>query len=237
MAIQRHEYSNLQALDVGLANWVAQGLKTQIVDNGRATLAVSGGSTPMGFLQKLSQAEIDWQSVDIILVDERWVDEHNERSNARMVKACLLQNQAAKARFHPMYNGVDRPEDAVAGLEILYRALPIDVIVLGMGLDGHTASLFANSENFQAAIDLANSSTIIAMPLPGEDVARMSLTLSAIASAKNMAIHITGNDKLAVFAGAVDGANELPISTVLQNTPRVDLFWSAQDISSKRDLS
>ncbi len=227
MVIQRHEFSNLKALDASLADWVSQNLKTQIIENGRATLAVSGGSTPMVFLQQLSHAEIDWQSVDVILVDERWVNEEDDRSNARMVKACLLQNKAANARFHPMYNGADRPESAVTDVDTVYSKLPIDVIVLGMGLDGHTASLFAKGKNYEVAIDPTNSSTIIAMPLPGEDVARMSLTLPAITGAKNIAVHITSHKKREVFDTALGGESNLPISMVLQNTQTADLFWSA----------
>lgn len=129
-----------EALAATLARDVAEELERAIEAKGRATLAVSGGTTPKLFFEKLSEIDIPWARVSVTLVDERQVPETSERSNARLVRTHLLRNRAAAARFVPL---VDNPDAE--------KIPSFDVAVLGMGNDGHTASFFPGGDSLAEA--------------------------------------------------------------------------------------
>ena len=127
----------------GLANDVAEQLRAAISARGEATLVVSGGRSPVAFFQNLAKQGLDWSKVTISLADERWVPVEHADSNAGLLKKYLLQGPAAKAKFLSLYAAAANLEDAAEQADRLLAELPaIDVLVLGMGDDGHTASLF-----------------------------------------------------------------------------------------------
>ena len=141
----RRTFKDKTQLAEALAEAVAANLKTGIKAKGQASLAVSGGSTPMRFFKALStRADVEWDKVTVTLVDERWVDEASERSNARLVRANLLQGRAAIAHFVPLYQGGSLDEAAIArtNAALLNVPQPLDAAVLGMGNDGHTSWYF-----------------------------------------------------------------------------------------------
>jgi len=214
------------ALDVG--NKVEQAIR----ERGRAAIAVSGGSTPVPFFVALSQRVLDWSRVVISLVDERWVDPAHADSNERLVRLHLLINQAAKARFVGLHDGCDSVEAAVAGCEKRLReqVMPLDVVVLGMGDDGHTASLFPGAAGLHDALDLNREALCAAVVPPAARHPRMTLTLKALVDTRHLLVHITGSSKRVVLENAlVDGlVNKAPVAAVfLQSRVPVSVYWAA----------
>ena len=138
-----------------IAEEVAGRLSAAVEERGSASLVVSGGRTPEALFQRLSRAEIPWSKVTVTLADERWVPESDPDSNAALVKRTLLQGRAAEARFLPLYGGEETPEAGQAACEQRLEEIerPFDLVLLGMGEDGHTASLFPGAETLQAALD------------------------------------------------------------------------------------
>lgn len=152
--IHFHHAPNAALLAKELADFVAQRLRTGVSERGRALLVLSGGSTPVPFFEALAQCDLDWSRVTITLADERWVPEEHADSNARLVKAYLLQGRAAQANWVPLFNDEVTPQGGQAAIEQTLAGLcwPADVVVLGMGGDGHTASLFPYAPELPAAL-------------------------------------------------------------------------------------
>lgn len=201
-----------------LANSVAKTLSSCLQEKNNACLAVSGGTTPIEFFQCLNQHDLEWSNITVLLVDERWVSPDDEASNEKLVREHLLQNKASQAYFLGLKNSAKLPSEGIMDCETQLRTQidHIDVVVLGMGSDGHTASWFSKSVQLTALLD-ANTS---AWCLPVEDdflpQPRMSLTWRFIKRAEKIYLHFNGNDKNAVFEQACKGRTEqLPVSHVL----------------------
>jgi 6-phosphogluconolactonase len=210
----------------GLAERVATELEAALRARGRALLAVSGGSTPKRFFAELSKAAIDWRAVEITLADERWVPASDERSNARLVREQLLVNAAVAARFLPLQRDGLTPETGAAALEREFAArLPIDVLVLGMGNDGHTASLFPGGDQLDLALDPAGTRMLLPMHAPGAPEPRITFTLPALVAAKHLHLHIEGAAKQTVLREAL-ARGALPIAKVLAACERPVDVWT-----------
>lgn len=232
MTIKRHDYETREALAEGLAAGVAAVLAGGIATRGQAVLAVSGGSTPKRLFQLLSQTQIDWEHVTIVLVDERYVPETHERSNAALVRQNLMRGPAALARLEPFFEeGFDARQAApriAPRLAVLPR--PFDVAILGMGTDGHTASFFPGADRLAEALDPEGAEPIIAIEAPGAGEPRLTLTLPWLADARLLALHIEGEEKRAVLERALEPgpAEDLPVRAIL-NAPReqpLQVFWA-----------
>jgi 6-phosphogluconolactonase len=225
----RRTFAGKDELALALADTVAEQLKAGLAARGAAVLAVSGGSTPARFFAALAQrADIGWNMVTVTLVDERWVDETSERSNARLVNANLLQGPAAKARFVPLYQGGDAPTpDAIVRASARIEALgPIDVAILGMGNDGHTASFFPGGDTLAEA--LTTNAPVLAIRAPGAGEPRVTLSLRRLLAADNVYLHIEGEEKAGVLDQALgEGSDqEMPVRAVLhQDQKPVTIFW------------
>ncbi|MCP5012357.1 MAG: 6-phosphogluconolactonase, partial [Aestuariibacter sp.] len=148
MALIESVYESAEALNTAFADDIARLLSDAIASRGKASLMVSGGRTPLPLFQALCNADIDWSNVDVSLVDERWVDEQDDASNTKLVKQNLMVGKAAAARFVDMKSAESDAADAVLDCEARLATMsqPFDVLILGMGEDGHTASLFPCSE-------------------------------------------------------------------------------------------
>lgn len=229
MALTINSYSNPDALTEAFADALTKILQTGIQVRGRASLVVSGGRTPLALFQRLSQTDIDWSKVDVTLADERWVDESDDASNTRLVKANLLTGNAAAANFVPLKNQAGDAADGVADAEagIASMATPFDALILGMGEDGHTASLFPCSEQVNDGLDMNSGRTCIAVTPTTAPHQRISLTLPAILNSRNIFLHLTGERKKQVLTEALEGATEAqkPVTAVVNRAP-VTLMWA-----------
>ena len=224
-------FASSAALADALAERVSSALKARLARDKRAALAVSGGRTPVRFFQALSSRQMDWGRVDITLVDERWVDENAERSNARLVRSYLLQNAAIVAHWVPLVTNDREPEDGLAavGARIAALPLPFAAVVLGMGEDGHTASFFPKGDRLATALDLAAPQFVEAMRAPAAAEPRITLTLPVLARADLIALHIEGEPKRRVFMQAeIPGpVEDMPIRAILQAAQQpVEVFWA-----------
>jgi len=230
--MKRHDYATRSDLAQALAAGVAAVLAGGIATRGEAILAVSGGSTPKLFLQTLAQAEIDWSRVTVCLVDERWVPDTSPRSNAAFLRENFLRGPAAAARLELFHEDGLTAEEAEPELTRRFGGLPrpFDAVILGMGGDGHTASFFPGGDNLARALDLESHEAVVAMRAPGAGEPRVTLTLSRLADARFLALHIEGEEKRRTLDAALaDGpAEALPVRAVLRlerNEP-LQVFWA-----------
>ena len=162
-----------------------------------------GGTTPARFLRALSAQDIDWGKVSVTLTDERFVDEESERSNTRLLKETLLHGKAAAATLVPMVAKGAAPEDVLGGLVGgLKPALPLDVVVLGMGADMHIASLFPGADKLAEAL-LDNAPALMPMRAEGAGEPRITLTAPVLRAAKAVHLLITGPAKLEALQQAL----------------------------------
>jgi 6-phosphogluconolactonase len=224
----RRDFADRQQLADALAEAVAGNLKAGVAATGNASLAVSGGTTPVLFLKALAaRNDVPWDSVIVTLVDERWVPETSDRSNARLVKDNLLQGRAADAMFVPLYQGGDTPDPAAAGHAQGSVSQPLDAVVLGMGNDGHTASFFPGGDNLSEA--LTGEGPVVAMRAPGAGEPRVTLTLKRLLSARALYLHIEGEEKARTLEKALgEGPVEaMPVRAILRETSTpLTIYWS-----------
>ena len=206
------DFANSAELAGALAADVAGRLRAAIANRGHALLALSGGTTPQGFLRALARQQLEWPRVVVTLCDERWVPPQNERSNARLVHETLLQGAASAGRFVPLYVDAPDPESGIARVAAAIAALPlpIDVAVLGLGLDGHTASLFPDGDRIDAALDAEGAALVLPMRSLSAGEPRITLSLPVLAAARSLYLQIEGPEKKQVFARIVNGEGAPP---------------------------
>ncbi|WP_234188910.1 6-phosphogluconolactonase [Shinella sp. NM-101] len=231
MSAEMHEFRDGAALAEALADRVSAALADGIAARGRATIAVSGGSTPKAFFRALAARDIDWSEVTVTLVDERFVPADNPRSNHLLVADNLLQGKAKAACFLPLYRDAGSAQEAakIASAAVASLGHPFDVVILGMGTDGHTASFFPGGSNLAEAISAATPRGVITMEAEGAGETRLTLTFASLQDARLLVLHIEGQGKKDVLAAATgDGPEtDMPIRAVLRRaaTP-VDIYWA-----------
>ena len=225
-----HDFANSTELADALAADVAGQLRVAIAARGCALLALSGGTTPLQFMRALSRQRLDWPRVIVTLCDERWVPPRHERSNARLVRENLLQGAASAARFVPLYVDAPDPDSGLAQVAAQVSALPLplDAAVLGLGLDGHTASLFPDGDRIDAALDARGAALVLPMRSPSAGEPRITLTLPVLAAARNLYLHIEGPDKKRVLARIVrgEGSRQSPLPALMQHAGApLTVYW------------
>jgi 6-phosphogluconolactonase len=229
MTIDRRSFADKPTLAKELAEAVADRIRYAIAERGSASIAVSGGSTPGKFFQVLGKTkDIDWSKVSVTLVDERWVDETSDRSNALLVNEKMLQGPAATAHFVPLYSGGSEPDAAgVARTNALVGTLPkpFAAVILGMGNDGHTASFFPGGDTLAEA--LSGEGPTLAIRAPGAGEPRITFTLPRLLETEGLYLHIEGEEKAQVLETALgDGAVEdMPIRAVLRSGAPLAIYW------------
>ena len=228
---QVQRFADMESLSQELASQLARSLAAAIDMRGLASLVVSGGKTPVRLFEVLRAQPLDWSRVCIALADERWVDVKDTGSNERLVRDVLMRDKAAGARFLGLKNGAPTPDlGAVSAWETFARVpRPFDAVVLGMGDDGHTASLFPGSPNLPNALNLGNAAGCLGMWAPVAPHPRMSLNLSALLDSRRIVLSIPGEGKWPVYlAVSADGPTEdMPVRAVLrQSRVPVEVMWS-----------
>lgn len=227
---QINEFEQRELLDVALADKVAAILTAAVESKGKASIAVSGGSTPKGFFQALSKKKLVWQAITITLADERWVDITSSDSNTKLVHENLLQNEAVNANFFHLKQGDSLNTEILADLNLAanQQLLPLDVLILGMGEDGHTASLFPCSDEITQCL-ATDSAALIKVTPKSAPYQRISFSFAALSQSKNTFLHISGASKKQVLATAIAGqeCREMPIRAFLQ-APDVNtqVYWA-----------
>jgi 6-phosphogluconolactonase len=225
------KFPDIEALSRALADEIAAGLRTALAARRLASLVVSGGKSPIRMFELLRAEELDWSSVCVALADERWVDPSDPASNEKLVRDVLLKGPAAAARFLGLKNGAPTPDmGAVSAWETFARVpRPFDAVVLGMGDDGHTASLFPGSPNLPNAIDPAAAAGCVGMRAPVAPRPRLSLNLSALLDSRRIILAINGDAKWRTYlaASAPGPVPDMPVRAVLRQTRTpVEVMWS-----------
>lgn len=226
------EFVSEQVLNQQFAEKIATTLSQGIQAHGKASLVVSGGRTPLGLFGALTQQNIAWDKVMITLADERWVDANDDASNEKLVRENLLQGNVSAAQFIGLKNAHYSPFEGALDTEQALTEIvrPFDVVVLGMGDDGHTASLFPGAENLGPALAMDSGRVCMGMTPLTAPKDRITLTLPALLNSRHIYLHLVGGNKREVYQRALQGSdvNEMPIRALLQQvqTP-VDVYWTA----------
>ncbi len=224
--VQACAHNDAEQLAQSMAVRVADALREAIAGRGQATLVVSGGRSPVPFFEALAQQDLPWAQVRVSLADERWVPVNHAASNEALVRRHLLRGAAAEARFLSLYQVAGNLEQAAELADAAVAELaPIDVLVLGMGDDGHTASLFPNSPNLSQALQPGCARRVLPMLAPSEPAQRLSLTLPVLASARLPLLAIQGQAKLNILNAALQPGEitELPIRAFLHSP--LEIHW------------
>jgi len=212
------EYPDREMMMIDLANQLAGELNSTLLNHDRASFAVPGGTTPGPVFDTLSATHLPWDRVQVFLTDERWVPEDDDRSNTRLLRERLITDQAAVADYLPLYSATDMPEASIDALaETLAPALPISVLLLGMGADGHIASLFPGADRLTDALD-AHAPPLMALRASGAPEPRITLTAPVLEGAMSTHILITGPEKRAALEQARHKTPEqAPVRVVWSN--------------------
>ncbi len=217
-----------------LAGMTADSLRRAIAEQGRAALALSGGSTPAGLYAALSKCDLDWSSVTAALVDERWTPPGEDGSNETFVRNTFQQNAAQDVRVLGLWSDAASPVAGLTTAQSRYGALksPLDVVILGLGPDGHTASWFPHAEGLEHALrrDGPRLAAVTAKqsPVAGRHLKRMTMTLGAVRDARFICLMMTGAEKRGVFARALEDGpvEDMPVRAILRARPDLLAAWA-----------
>lgn len=219
------EYPDRDFLMMKAADQIASELRSALGHEERVTFVVPGGTTPGPIFETLAGVDLDWARVDILLTDERWVPEDSDRSNARLVRSRLLKDRAAAATFHTFWRDTPGPEAALDELTaMLAPLLPPNVLLIGMGDDMHCASIFPDGDQRDAAL-ATDAPPVLAMRRPGEEGARVTLTMPVLTESMSIHLLITGEDKRLALRQAQDlPQKDAPVAAILANAT---VHWAA----------
>lgn len=218
------------------AIWASRAADTiaEYLDYGNATrsassLLVPGGTTPQPIFDRLSAMPLEWAKVHVGLTDERWVRASHTASNEHLVRHHLMRNEASSAQFHPLYSNKSRPSAGLSEAERSINSMPqpFDVVLLGMGTDGHFASLFPGLPETRAGLNLRNPDLCVAVDKQQNGYARISLTLTALLNSRLILLAISGRPKRTVALQALAGTSDTPIATLLSHRKDdLEILWT-----------
>jgi len=226
-----YEFSSTQDLVVRLSDQITLCLDQEIQQRGSAVLAVSGGNSPKALYSHLRNQVLDWEKVTIVLVDERCVPTSHIDSNETMIRDYLLQGHAAQAQFVGWITDEDDLTEAANKANARFKklTLPLSVVILGMGDDGHTASWFADAPEYSTLIDSEREPAVCAAKPSTAPHSRLTMNYSAVVNTKHMFLQIQGEQKKNVLERALLNATEyvLPISQLLGEDSPLKIYWAS----------
>jgi 6-phosphogluconolactonase len=218
----------LQALKAALLSSIKQSIKAK----DQCAIALAGGGTPQPLYRELSHCKLPWYKLTVTLTDERWVSTDHQDSNQNMITQCLLNQAGSELKFIPLKNNYASAieGEAVCEASLSTQIKQLDVVVLGMGDDGHFASIFPDTDNVSVLLDQSTQQKCMAVSPPGKQ-ARMSLTLSYLLTAKVIYLLITGDKKKQIIDDVMSNrysSQQYPVSILLnQQVCPVHIYWNA----------
>lgn len=225
--IIEHKFKTRELASAALAEEVLRKLGQKLDAQGKVHFAVSGGSTPVRFLQHLSRSPLDWQNVVVHLTDERWVAASHVESNERMLHDTLKQRCAAAVEVAPIFRQDLSAEERCLELHSEFPDVGLATIVLGMGVDGHFGSLFADADNVEALLDIDEPRRYAAISTEASPHQRISMTLSTMLATDQLHLFFFGEEKLTVYEDAKSGNYAYPVAALLaQRRVPVNVYWA-----------
>lgn len=222
-------FDTREQASIAAAKHIATALDRRLQEQKAASLVVSGGTSPVQCFEALRHANIDWSRIGIIPSDERWVPGEHDDSNDKLVRNNLLLNGAASADLLPFYSTESTVEERAAALdkEIRFAPFPFACSLLGMGTDGHFASLFPDAENLEEGLDLESSKLCLPVQTEASPYPRISLTLAALSRSDEIVLLIFGDDKRKIYEKAKAGNARYPVTRLLrQKRAPVNVYWA-----------
>lgn len=230
MSHEESFFPDRKRLFVGLCHDFSDRLADIIAKRRKASLALAGGTTPGPLYEALSNLPLKWEKVSVTLTDERWVSPEDPASNEWLVRDLLLKRRAASATFYGFKtNHAKATGGAAIAEKRISPIMPFDICLLGMGPDGHIASLIPGAEGYDAAVDVANTKRVAGVHAEGAagSPERMTLTVSGILSSRRIILLFMGQDKLNLFNEAKEGRGASPVRDLLaQKKTPVHAFWA-----------
>lgn len=229
MSITEHRIESETELISTLADDLEAELNEAVATRGSASMVVSGGKTPQPLFTELARRKIAWNKITITLADERWVDVSSKDSNEAMIRKTLLTGAAAEASFVPLKNSAASAREGQQACNRIIASLPrpFDVVILGMGEDGHSASLFPGIT--RRALDTGSSVSCLSVNPENAPHERMTLTASALLDSRKIVLHISGSKKWQIYqkAASAEFSDDYPVSVFLnQNQVPVCVYWN-----------
>mgnify|MGYP002395166892 CR=1 FL=1 len=228
--MSEHHFANTSELDAALAQRVAEQLNSAINERDQATLVLSGGSTPKGLFAHLSKTPLAWDKVTILLADERWVAATHADSNERLVREALLTDRAASAKFLSLVGHYPNTDiNLLAVNSALSTLAQFDVVILGMGTDGHTASLFPCAAELEAGLT-TDADALMVTPTTAPHQ-RISLSKQRLRNTALGLLHIVGDDKREVLTTARNDGDKhrYPILNFVDEAPAFEVWWAPKN--------
>ncbi len=215
------------AASAAAATRIAELLEYRLEHQPRASLVVSGGTSPLDCFRALARTPLEWDRVEVLLSDERWVPPDNEDSNEKLAREALLVDAAAAAELKPVYAEGMTPEQRCDDLQDPLPVLPFSCSLIGMGADGHFASLFPDADNLDLGLNVESGRLYIPVATEASPHPRVSMTLAGISRSDEIVLLFFGEEKLAVYEQAREDANGFPVSKLLrQKRAPVRVFWA-----------
>ena len=222
-----HYFETREEASKAAAKRIAGLLSKRLENNDEASLVVSGGTSPAGCLAALAGVGLDWNRVQVLLSDERWVPPDHDDSNERLVRETLLVGEASAASLLSVYSQDVSPEERCDELQDPLPALPFACSLIGIGTDGHFASLFPDADNLDFASDVECGRLYVPIDTAASPHRRISMTLAGISRSDEVALLFFGEEKLEVYNEAKASSNGHPLARLLrQKRAPVRLFWA-----------
>lgn len=224
-----HEYESRSDAAIAAGKRIINALHRRLETHEEAAVVVSGGTTPAPVFSYMTHKELEWHRIHVLLSDERWVPADHPESNEKMLRDALKRSRASYAQITSFFDADNSPGDRCGELQKVLEGLPLPFtsVLLGMGDDGHFASLFPDAGNLQEALDLQSSSAFVSVDTGSSPHKRISMTLAALLRCDEILLLISGAEKRAVLEQAADPGSELPIAHLLRQTHTpVDVFWA-----------